>query len=270
MLIQADSLIVQIKKWVVNDYFTPNIKAEVILDTLLTPYITELIQTGCKEIKEELRFITKEMSLGTEHKNNQGSKVDYILAGAQFVYLIELKTTNSSINDKQAQRYRRCCEDNKTFGQVFGKKLLDIMEDQWRWGGQKRSNRKPKPLPEKYAALPPESYTERVAALFDAFSPEGMFPSQAERAKSTLRAKKWGSTYKYLYTMGQLLDDCADNGDALWGLPLKPIYLTPDGKCPNGFSSVNLRDAMAKLKRTSPEDQYIQLLADIITDIYGG
>ena len=29
---------------VVNDYFTPNIKAEVILDTLLTPYSTQIVQ----------------------------------------------------------------------------------------------------------------------------------------------------------------------------------------------------------------------------------
>ena len=31
------SLSDKIEKQVVNDYFTPNIKAEVILDTLLTP-----------------------------------------------------------------------------------------------------------------------------------------------------------------------------------------------------------------------------------------
>ena len=29
---------------VVNDYFTPNIKAEVILDTLLTPYIKQMLK----------------------------------------------------------------------------------------------------------------------------------------------------------------------------------------------------------------------------------
>lgn len=257
----------QITQLVVSDYFTPNIKAEVILDMLLTPYITELIQTGCEEIKEELRFITKEMSLGTEHENNQGSKVDYVLAGTQFVYLIELKTTNSSINDKQAQRYRRCCEDNKTFGQVFGKKLLDIMEDRWRWGGQKRSNRKPKPLPETYAALSPEHYTERIATLFDAFALKGAFPSQAVRAKCTLQTKKWGSTYKYLYTMGQLLDY---DGKSLWDMPLRAIYLTPDGKCPDGFSSVNLGNAMTKLKENHPEDEYLSMLKDIIDSIYGG
>ena len=33
----------EIKKWVVSDYFTPNIKAEVILDTLLTPYVKQML-----------------------------------------------------------------------------------------------------------------------------------------------------------------------------------------------------------------------------------
>lgn len=71
---QAEGSIEEIKKWVVNDYFTPSIKAEVILDTLLTPYIEKIVQIGCEEITEELRFATKEMSLGTEHKNNRGGK----------------------------------------------------------------------------------------------------------------------------------------------------------------------------------------------------
>ena len=38
----------EIRKWVVNDYFTPNIKAEVILDTLLTPYVTEILKNQAK------------------------------------------------------------------------------------------------------------------------------------------------------------------------------------------------------------------------------
>lgn len=257
--------ITQIKEWVVNDCFTPNIKAEVILDTLLTPYIADLVQAGCGEIKEELRFITKEMSWGTGHKNNQGAKVDYVLAGTRFVYLIELKTTSSSSNDKQARRYRRCCADNKTFGQVFGNKLLDIMEDQWRWGGRKRSRGQPRPLPPEYKALPPERCMEHIAALFDAFALKGAFPSQGARAKCTLRARKWGSTYKYLCTMGQLLDY---DGAPLWDMPLSVIYVTPDGKCPAGFPSVNLVDAVTTLNKRRPEDEYLSMLKDIIDRIY--
>ena len=40
---------------VVNDYFTPNIKAEVILDTLLSKYIHELV--------EGTTLVAKEMSI---------------------------------------------------------------------------------------------------------------------------------------------------------------------------------------------------------------
>ena len=43
----------KIKKQVVNDYFTPNIKAEVILDTLLTPTLrswSRMDMTGSKKI----------------------------------------------------------------------------------------------------------------------------------------------------------------------------------------------------------------------------
>ena len=48
-----------IRKWVVNDYFTPNIKAEVILDTLLTPYVQQILKNECGI---DAAFLTKEMS----------------------------------------------------------------------------------------------------------------------------------------------------------------------------------------------------------------
>ena len=48
---------------VVNDYFTPNIKAEVILDTLLTPYSTQIVQGQLNELVGSLTFLSKEMSL---------------------------------------------------------------------------------------------------------------------------------------------------------------------------------------------------------------
>ena len=53
----------EIKKWVVSDYFTPNIKAEVILDTLLTPYSTQIVQGQLNELVGSLTFLSKEMSL---------------------------------------------------------------------------------------------------------------------------------------------------------------------------------------------------------------
>ena len=114
----------KIKKWVVNDYFTPNIKAEVILDTLLTPYIAGIIKDQCGV---DAVFVTKEMSVFDEsRKDKKGEKIDYILADENTAYLVELKTTDGRINPEQAKKYLRNCE-GKTFGDVFGRRLMDIM-----------------------------------------------------------------------------------------------------------------------------------------------
>ena len=109
----------KIRKWIVNDYFTPNIKAEVILDTLLTPYVTEILKDQTA-FKGELHFITKEMSVLESKESEQGSgygnrgtKIDYVLGDEEAIYLVELKTTGSSINLEQADRYlRNCCTKN--------------------------------------------------------------------------------------------------------------------------------------------------------------
>lgn len=193
------------------------------------------------------------------------------MAGDQSVYLVELKTTSSSINDKQAKRYRRCCEPGQTFGKVFGKKLLEIMEDQWMWDGKKRSDRKhQKPkrqLPDSYLALPAEQYTKRISELFKVFTQTEKALSHEDCARKTLLSNKWGSTYKYLYVMGQILDY---KGKTLWDMPLKVVYITPAGKCPSGFFSVALNEAVSRLKELFPENEYISMLKSIMKDIYGG
>lgn len=96
---QVNGLMKQLKKWVVNDYFTPNIKAEVILDMLLTPYVGQLLKNECGI---DAVFLTKEMSLEEALKpsnDDRGSKIDYIFWGED-VYLVELKTTSGSIKAK--------------------------------------------------------------------------------------------------------------------------------------------------------------------------
>ena len=100
-----NDLMEEIRERVVNDYFTPNIKAEVILDTLLTPYIPQIVRGQLGEKVGSLTFLTKEMSISDEgDENNRGPKIDYVLEDDNFVYLVELKTTKGSINTKQAER----------------------------------------------------------------------------------------------------------------------------------------------------------------------
>ena len=62
-----------IKHWVVNDYFTPNIKAEVILDTLLTPNISQILKN---QLDIDAELLTKEMSIQDKNgSDNRGAKI---------------------------------------------------------------------------------------------------------------------------------------------------------------------------------------------------
>lgn len=267
-----------IKDLVVNDYYTPNIKAEVILDTLLTPYIVGIIKEQCGV---DAAFVTKEMSVFDESRdNNQGEKIDYILADAETVYLVELKTTKGSIKPEQALLYQKNCF-RKKFGEVFGDKLLKIVSTKLKGVGKiwEETNE-------------PE---ERLGKLFNdilqKYGPDVRGKSCAGRAKELLKLKEWDSSYKYLYTMGQILDYLDDfPGRTLWDLHLKLIYITPNGEWPHPTEfkqysdnptdnsnfylhpkekgSVSLKKAEAYLRRVQG-DELAGLLADIIKEIYG-
>jgi len=250
----------KLKTWVINDYFTPNIKAEVILDTLLTPYVAEIINRQCGL---ETVFVTKEMSILDEsRRDNRGEKIDYILAGVDAVYMVELKTTKGSIKPKQARKYWLNCE-GKTFKEVFGRKLLSIVS--------KRTG----------TALDNGSEDEaQLRILFETICAGIEGTNCSERAKNLLKKNHWDSTYKYLYTMGQLLDYLNSwPGRTIWDLPLKLLYLTPNGNEPHrelmdhpefylhpeGMGSLSLWAAAADLKQG---DELASLLAELIDEIH--
>lgn len=260
------SLSETIKDLVVNDYFTPNIKAEVILDTLLAPYIPQILKKQCGV---DAKLLTKEMSLeeipkdGQQPNDDRGSKIDYLLEG-KCVYLVELKTTDGSIEAKQAERYlNNCCDlagNPKTFGNVFGNKLLRIVH-------------------KRYKGIPcdPQGLEEAFQTLVDCTS------EYAEHTKQFLKAKDLAATHKYLYTLGQILDKCPDL-DALWKKELQLVYITPKGKTPHSkllsatrfylhpenADSISLRDAVTSLDRVDDDSDgaLAKLLQSIITEIY--
>lgn len=269
----------QIKNWVVNDYFTPNIKAEVILDALLTRYVAEIIEEQFRDgpcFQGTLRFVTKEMSVRDLEKplenasyGNMGTKIDYILGDEQAFYLVELKTTDSSLERTQAVRYlSNCSGGDKTFGMVFGEKLLTIVKDAFSATYEKR-------FLDQFGAEPSAWSDETLEAAFQMVfdsaylgkkygvsmpSPDDDASAKtpikredwmqssdnryAEAAKALIKKAGWAQSSsarsrKYLYTMGQLLDYRAAIGrqqelakDTLWSRPLKLIYLTPSGSLP--------------------------------------
>lgn len=265
----------QLVEWVVNDYFTPNIKAEVILDTLLSPYVGGIIKHQCGDKVGGLSFVTKEMSVEMYCEDSEkgkygdmGTKIDYILADEEKVYLVELKTTDSSIEPEQAKRYRQNCAGG-TFGSVFGDKLLRILSRKTNLPTDKLQDGERRLL----------TFFESVTKKYDAVHYDRSYAGQA---KALLRQRGWGSTYKYLYTAGQILDyTYPKNGNPrlLWGKPLRLLYLTPNGSlphkefklyedfyiCPERTGSVSLREAAAYLAGLEGP---ARTLAEILNEIY--
>lgn len=264
----------QIKNWVVNDYFTPNIKAEVILDALLTRYVAEIIEEQFQDgpcFQGTLRFVTKEMSVRDLKKplenvsyGNKGTKIDYILGDGQAFYLVELKTTDSSIKSRQDERYlSNCSGSDKTFGTVFGEKLLTIVNEAFAGTYKKRFLEQ---FGAESSAWNDETLQGAFRLVFDTYQKfdvaappfdqaemaEEMAQntgsrktkSFAQAAKALIKKAGWTQSdstrsRKYLYTMGQLLDYRTTIGrpqelrkDTLWSRPLKLIYLTPSGSLP--------------------------------------
>ena len=262
----------EIKKWVVNDYFTPNIKAEVILDTLLTPYIAQILKN---QLSIHAELLAKEMSIkDINGSTNRGAKIDYVLEDTGTVYLVELKTTKGSINSNQAERYTdNCYEDGKvkTFGQALGAQLLDIVGDKFKSKGP----------------WTPENLSKAFRNVTRADKGE----EGAKPAEQFLKQNGLASTHKYLYTIGQILEHHpkAEDIQKLWQKGLKLVYLTPYGdniisdsffskkgiawnaiyRGPKGpRSSISLRKAIRELQPEPGDEEFVKLLQSIIKEIY--
>ncbi len=302
----------KIRESVVRDYFTPNIKAEVILDTLLTPYVAEILQNQSQSsFKGELCYITKEMSVRESEKpkkvpryGKRGTKIDYVLGDEEVIYLVELKTTDSGTKteqaDEQAGRYLKNCR-GKTFGQVFGNKLLNVMKGAF---GTTYEKNFPQDSGSDKAGYPiwdgDEALEKAFFLILNIWNPGENYDMNhlsghcAEKAMELIRRESWTQkdstrSRKYLYTAGQLLD-YLHKQRTLWDKPLKLIYLTPAGVCPSeefkkeeyrGFymeparddrHSFSLADAgeylEGKYLKGNQENEMALLLSGILKDIY--
>lgn len=257
---QRDEIREQIQTWAVNDYFTPNIKAEVIFDTLLTPCLTEILREQLEGKLDGLTFLTKEMPIREKDGGKKVLKVDYVLADQNNVYLVELKTVGSSISRKQAKDYREICQE-KSFGEILGRRLLSILAgdgktfalrlgDASLWGDQTLTTA-------FYQIIGKKKYRADAQGT-----------TCAEKAAALIRAQEWAQlgryrSRKYLYTLGQLVD-YLDQGGKLWDKPMTVLYLTPDGISPDDhFRGLSLQ------RFAGNSGPYAEFLAEIFERIYG-
>lgn len=96
-----------VKEWTSSDYCTPGIKAEVILDMLISDFIGDLLQFHYNNEKK-VTLLLKEYPIKIYEENNRNAKVDYLVCveDAKLV-LVELKTTNDSFSDEQEDRMKQ-------------------------------------------------------------------------------------------------------------------------------------------------------------------
>lgn len=252
---------------VVSDYFTPNIKAEVILDTLLTPYIHELIE-GAELVTKEMSIPRKDAS-GEKKFGSKGAKIDYVLAKDDRVFLVELKTTDSSLDKKQAADYLSYCQ-GKRFGVTLGRQLLEILQNNFRVKGFSVQ------IDDPWDELDDTVWKKTFKRIIKYFRPDVSWDDNAEMAANLILKERWAQipgyrSRKYLYTLGQIADYVGKgSGHSLWGNTMEVRYLTPSGITMEGYPpSFSLKSFTEDAFRgVHSEDPYAQMLAKILKKIY--
>lgn len=100
-----------VKKWTISDYKTPGVKAEVILDMLISEFVEDIIKYHfCKSNgnRGKVKLLVKEFPIRKNENSNQNTKVDYLISiGTEQLLLVELKTTNDSFSKGQLERMKK-------------------------------------------------------------------------------------------------------------------------------------------------------------------
>lgn len=103
-----------VRKWTNYDYHTPKAKAEVIVDMLISDFITDIFDAFFPEEGENAVLLAKEFPIPgyvedaagyyTQSAIANSPAVDFLVLKGNTLYLVELKTNSSSYNDKQLLR----------------------------------------------------------------------------------------------------------------------------------------------------------------------
>ncbi len=122
-----------IKEWTVNDYYTQSIKSEVIIDTLISGFIEEMVAARFNNVKiGDVKLLAKEFPIRINDNNKQNAKVDYLVKVGNTIYLVELKTTNKSLDDAQKERMKTLKHKVEIRDEKWdlGKFFIDVIECQ--------------------------------------------------------------------------------------------------------------------------------------------
>lgn len=237
----------KIAESIINDYYTANIKAEVILDMVLTPVISEILTViGQKNkdlgIEGEMRLLAKEfpmlkLSAKESEYNYRNCNVDYLMCDEKSIYFVELKTTQKSLDPNQMKKYLNYLKDckNEKFSNVSGAAFIDLLNHVSKTGYSRSSKNKPWGETEKDDL---KLLFEVIIQQHDNDKKDKNGKIQLEKdwaikeahhaddAIAYLKKTRASSSKKYLFTAGQMLDNMKDG--KWWDYEqIKLLYLVP-------------------------------------------
>lgn len=208
---------------VINDYYTANVKAEVIFDTMLTPVISEILTVACfEETNEKMNFIAKEFPLINDENSFRSRNADYLMHDDNYVYLVELKTTQDSINNPQMENYlSKVCGAGELFSTKLGSDFIYLLNWVSRTGISKwKGGTKKEDLEELFERI--INYPEKTIQPKNERATKEKY---ALKAINYLKSNQVCSSKKYLFTAGQILDHMGDG--KWWDHEIKLLYLVP-------------------------------------------
>lgn len=254
---------------VVKDYFTANIKAEVILDTILTPVISEILTTVYKDTQGEMRLIAKEFPI--LKKNGKGKKeyrswnADYLMCDDEIVYWVELKTTQGSVGKRQKDRYNKHSErfnkeKDPAFAMNEGYDFICLLNHVSKTGildKEFEGNNKQKKCGEGWISELEDLYDVITHIKNSIMNGLENKKSYADRAKEYLIEEKAAASKKYLFTAGQIIDHKNKYKDRKWWnyTRRKVIYLVPanEGDEDDAIDIVTFKDIIQNKDKISKE-----------------
>lgn len=227
-----------IKENVVKDYFTANIKSEVIFDMLLTPVIPEMIEAAIGEktevIAKEFPMFNKNFEEAQNTKDYRNCNADYLLRSLdkRGWYLVELKTTASSEGKDQRENYKKILKNKVSLYKDFVELLAHVYN---------------------------VSYDVQKDSLQTVFKKivkiEGDIEENVYTDLAVQKLQKLTRTgsKKYLYIAAQLLEKGVGlKQEEPEFEPLKIIYITPEGgkkvRDEEGIKYVSLKDILYEKK----------------------
>lgn len=222
------------------DYYTANIKAEVLFNTILTPIIGYILTIIGKKnekigIEGEMKLLAKEFPMLQEREvNYRNCNVDYLMCDKNSIYFVELKTTQESYRADQKNKYAKYleyCIKGETFANTAGRDFIDLLNHVSTTGYSDKKRKKPwgesskkdlKWLFETILNYPKDK--GNTACPQDGW--EEKENNHVDRAIFYLRNEKADSSKKYLLTAGQMLDHMKD-GEWWDCKQIKLLYLMP-------------------------------------------